>query len=127
MRKHVELVGVLYFVWGSVAILAGLALLSLAFGTASIVTAPGGDGLAVGFAAAMFAALAAISLTWGAIHMWDAVAIRRHRHSGRAVAMVLAVLNLFLLPFGTALGVYTLWVLTQEEARPLFDAAVKQV
>ena len=44
------------------------------------------------------------------------------RHAGRAIAIVLAVLNLFLLPFGTALGIYALWVLTHEGARPLFEA-----
>ncbi len=122
MRNHVELLGVLYFVWGSIYVLIGVAFLSLAFGTAAIVTSPDtGGALAVGVAAGVFGALAGISLTWGLVHAWDALAIRRHRHAGRAIAMVLAVLNLFLLPFGTALGIYALWVLTQEETRPLFD------
>jgi len=124
MRKHVELLGVLYFVWGAIGLLIGIAILALAFGTASIDVSPeGGRGAAVGVAAAMFGALSGICLVWGVVHVWDAIAIRRHRHAGRAVAMVLAVLNLFLLPFGTALGVYALWVLTQEQVRPLFDAA----
>jgi hypothetical protein len=30
------------------------------------------------------------------------------------------VLNLFVLPFGTALGIYALWVLMNEQTRPLF-------
>ncbi len=126
MRKHVELVGVLYFVWGGVALLLGVAFLSLAFGTASIEVPPEEAGsLAAGVIVGMFGALAGLSLIWGVVHMWDAVAIRRHRHSGRAVAIVLAVLNLFLLPFGTALGVYALWVLSHEQARPMFDGTHK--
>ncbi|MGE5359435.1 MAG: hypothetical protein ACM3NQ_10485 [Bacteroidales bacterium] len=124
MRKHVELVGVLYFVWGAIGLLLGVAFLALAFGTAAIdVPSEEAGSLAVGVIVGMFGVLAGLCLIWGCVHLWDAVAIRRHRHSGRAVAMVLAVLNLFLLPFGTALGVYALWVLTQEQARPLFDAS----
>ena len=36
---------------------------------------------------------------------------------GRLAAMVLAVPNLFVLPFGTALGIYAMWVLLHDEAR----------
>jgi hypothetical protein len=36
---------------------------------------------------------------------------------------MLAVLNLFVLPFGTALAIYTFWVLLHDDARALFEAA----
>jgi hypothetical protein len=35
--------------------------------------------------------------------------------------MALAVLNLFFLPFGTALAVYSFWVLLADPTRRLFD------
>ncbi len=124
MRKHLELVGMLYVVWGGLFVLIGVALLALAFGTASIVTsAEEMGGVAVGVAAAVFGTLASFSLIWGVAHVWDGVAIRRYRPAARAIAIVLAVLNLFLLPFGTALGIYALWVLTHEESRPMFATA----
>jgi hypothetical protein len=124
MRKHVELVGVLYFVWGALFALVGIAFLALAFGTAAIATSSRGDrGFAAAVTAATFAGLATASLIWGAVHIWDAVAVRHHRELARAIAMILAVLNLFFLPVGTALGIYTLWVLTQDEIRPLFESA----
>ncbi len=122
MREHVQLLRVLYFVWGALFVLIGIALLALAFGTAAIVPPPDTNGtVETGVAAALVAALAGMSLMWGGVHVWDSVAIRRHRHAARAVAIVLAVLNLFLLPFGTALGIYALWVLTNEGTRPLFE------
>ncbi len=124
MRKHLELAGLLYFVWGALFVLLGICFLALAFGTAAIMTSSVGDRrFAAGVTAATFAALAALALIWGLLHIWDAVAVRHCKDSGRAVAIVLAVLNLFFLPFGTALGVYALWVLTQDETRPLFDQA----
>jgi hypothetical protein len=33
----------------------------------------------------------------------------------------MAVLNLFVLPFGTALSIYALWVLLHDSARALFE------
>jgi hypothetical protein len=124
MRRHIELLGVLYFVWGALFVLIGVAFLALAFGTAAIVTSVATERrFAAGATAAAFAGLAALGLIWGLAHIWDAVAVRHCRHSGRAVGLVLAILDLILLPVGTALGIYSLWVLTQDETRPLFDAA----
>ena len=40
----------------------------------------------------------------------------------RNLALMLAVCNLLLLPLGTALGLYTLWVLLHEEVRTGFHA-----
>ena len=123
MRKHVELVGLLYFVWGSLFVLLGVAFLAFAVGTAAIATTGDPDRrFAAGITAAVFAGLGALSLIWALVHIWDAVAVRHGRHLARAVAMVLAILNLVLLPVGTALGIYTFWVLTHDETRPLFEA-----
>jgi hypothetical protein len=46
--------------------------------------------------------------------------VRRHRPWGRAVAVVFGVLDLALLPLGTALGLYALWVLLHDEVRSRF-------
>ena len=37
------------------------------------------------------------------------------------LALGLAVLNLFVLPFGTALAIYAFWVLLHNESRALFE------
>jgi len=36
-------------------------------------------------------------------------------------ALLLSVVNLFVLPFGTMLAIYTYWVLLHDEARALFE------
>jgi len=66
---------------------------------------------------------AALALLWGGIHVLTGFALRSHRHWARLVGMALAVLNLFFLPFGTALAVYTFWTLLSDETRKLFDPA----
>ena len=42
---------------------------------------------------------------------------------GRILAIVVGVLGLLNFPIGTLIGVYTLWVLLQEDAAPYFMAA----
>ena len=49
-----------------------------------------------------------------------AAAIRKLQPEGRLATLGLAVPNLFVLPFGTALGVYAFWVLLHDETRKMF-------
>ena len=47
-------------------------------------------------------------------------ALSRRRPAGRVAALALAVPNLVIVPFGTALGIYTFWVLMNDDARREF-------
>jgi hypothetical protein len=42
---------------------------------------------------------------------------------GRWLALLLGVVNVFKFPYGTALAVYTFWVLLNDGTRPLFRPA----
>ncbi|MFB3853412.1 MAG: hypothetical protein ACE148_06260 [Vicinamibacterales bacterium] len=126
MKEHLDLVAFLYRLWGFLSLLVGLALLSLGLGAAALVRSTGGaaaDSFAAKVTAAVFLTLAAIVVLWAAVHLLNGRALVRRRRWGRAVALVLAVLDLFLVPFGTALGVYTLWVLMHDDTRSLFEPA----
>jgi hypothetical protein len=123
MPRHVNVLGLLYLVWGGFFLLAGAVVLALAFGAAALIQYAAGEAgteLAAGLTAATFGTLAAIALAWGAIHATTGAALRRHRAWSRPAAMVFGVLDLALLPFGTALGIYALWVLLHDETRAQF-------
>jgi hypothetical protein len=47
--------------------------------------------------------------------------LRRQRHWSRVVALVLAAVDTLLLPYGTALGVYAMWVLLSEKGKAAFQ------
>jgi hypothetical protein len=125
MRKHVELLGILYILWGGLFLLTGLAVLALGVGAAAIgasFTPEDAAGrLAATLTAVTFIVLAGVLLVWCVAHIWNGVALRRHGEWARAVGLVLGILDLFVLPFGTALGIYALWVLMNDQARPLFE------
>jgi hypothetical protein len=120
MRYHIDVLGRLHGVWGAFGALTGASLFILALGSwASLATL--GPVSRAGHAAVwiLVASGAALVVTGGAM-MAAGSAVRRHRPKGRTAAMALALPNLVLVPFGTALGVYTLWVLLNDDARGAF-------
>jgi hypothetical protein len=125
VERHVTVLGILSSVWGALAALVGLSLLLLAAGALAILAGPDGDavGFAAGLTAGTFAAAGVFALLWGGAHLWSAMLLRRRQAGGRILALALAVVNLLVLPFGTALGVYALWVLLTHDGRRLFEPA----
>jgi hypothetical protein len=51
------------------------------------------------------------------------IGLFRYEPWARVLTMVLAVLDLFNIPVGTAVGAYTIWVLMQDETAQLFNQA----
>jgi hypothetical protein len=125
MLRHVHLLGILETLWGALAMLVGVSMLLLAAGALAALVDPLGTAVefAAGLTAGVFAVIGVFSLLWGGAHAWAAALLRRRLPLGRIVSLVLALVNLLLLPFGTALGVYALWVLLTDEGRRLFEPA----
>jgi hypothetical protein len=55
--------------------------------------------------------------------VWAAVLLKRRKPLGRVLSLALAIVNLLVLPFGTAFGAYALWVLLRDDGRRLFEPA----
>lgn len=109
--------------------LAGVSLLLLSAGALVPLLDPVGNavGLAARVTAGVFALLGAFALLWGGAHVWASLLIRRRQPAGRIVTLALALTDLLVLPFGTALGIYALWVLLTNEGRRLFEHPVPPV
>ena len=122
MRSHLQLVGWLHVVWGAMGLLLGAASLLLGAGAASIALDDRVSAVAAAFTTVMFLVFAAALLLGGWANVWAGRAVRRQQSPGRTAALVLAVVNLFVLPFGTALAVYAFWVLLHNDSRILFEA-----
>ena len=105
--------------------LMGVAMLLLAAGALAELFDPFGTAVefAAGVTAGVFAFIGIFALLWGGAHTWAAILLKRRRPFGRILALGLAVVNLLVLPFGTAFGAYALWVLLTDEGRRLFEPA----
>jgi hypothetical protein len=120
MRPHLHLLGILQLVWGAVGLLLGVSMLLLAIGAVAIGVTPGADRVAAGLTAGAFAIFALALLAGGSANAWAGRELRRNQPRGRVAVLWLGALNLFVLPFGTALGIYAFWVLLHNQTRAVF-------
>jgi vacuolar-type H+-ATPase subunit I/STV1 len=124
MKRHADFLGVLYLAWGAIFTLVGLAGLALAGGALAIAQSGGpvtvSSEFAAGVTALTLGLVAVLALLFGFLHVWIGVVLGRYRPWARLLALGLAVINLVLFPFGTALAGYALWVLLKNEGRELY-------
>jgi hypothetical protein len=125
MVLHIELVGILFVVWGALTAVIGTSMLALGVGAfalmASAARAGSGGQFAAGFTAAVFTTLAVIAILWGIAHIAVGLPLRRHVRWSRLAALMLGSVDLILLPYGTALGCYALVTLLREDAKRRFE------
>ncbi len=124
MKSHVDFVGVLFIAWGLLTVLVGVSTLALGVGAVALITSAsrgGGGQVAAGIMAAAFTTLAFIAILWGTVHVIVGVPLRRCTPWSRLIALMLGSVDLLLLPYGTALGVYAIWVLLNEDGKKLFQ------
>ena len=126
MDTHVKVLGVLYLVVSGLTLLTALFLVLAIGGVAGIVgmTAAGSEEAAVsipilGIAGTALGALLLLLALPGLLAGWGLLS---YRPWARILALVLSLLNLLNIPFGTALGIYGLWVLLNKDTERLFNA-----
>jgi len=123
VERHLTLLALLFNVTALLAGLTGLALLSLGLGATALVSANDTVDVAAGVAAATFLTIAVSFFIFGGVCFAVARGLKRHRAWARLTGIAVALINLFVPPFGTALGVYALWVLFGHDTRELFEHA----
>lgn len=125
MKRHVDFLSTLFQVWGAIFVLVAVAGFALAAGAAAIATSSGavrfGSEMAARLTAVSIGVIAIIALVWGVLHYFVGRRLRQYRPSARLLSLGLAIGNLILFPFGTALGGYACWVLLKDEGRSLFE------
>jgi hypothetical protein len=122
MRAHLHLLGILQLVWGAIGVTLGVSMLLLAMGAVAIGAGSGSDRMVAGLTASVFSVFAAALLAGGGANAWAGRELRRNHPRGRLAVLWLGALNLFILPFGTALGIYAFWVLLHNRTRAVFVA-----
>lgn len=120
MPIHLDVLGRLHVLLGGFAVLAGASLLILTAGTSmALVELDESGGTALAGVWILFWC-GVVMAVGGAALILTGRGLARRRPAGRVGALVLAVPNLLIVPFGTALSVYTFWVLLNDDARRAF-------
>jgi len=118
LERHIRTLGILWIVVGVLLIMPSLVLAGISHASHIMI----GDEIFTNplmrpllfFLGSGFLVVAAggILVGWG---------LMRHEHWARIAAIVVGILALFHVPFGTALGIYTLWVLLPADARAQYE------
>jgi hypothetical protein len=119
VERHLDLLSLLLMVSGVLAGLTAVSLMALGIGAAVLMASPQSAGVAASVAAGTFFLLAIVVLAYAGVCVAAGRGLRRRDHWSRPVALVLSLINLFVVPFGTALGIYAFWVLLQDRSRQL--------
>jgi hypothetical protein len=123
VAEHIRLVGILWLAWGAFEIMSSVVVYILS-NTLFSRSAGGVDGVPLwmhpfmsGVAVLVFMnAIAGLGAGWGLL---------QREPWARLVSLVLAFVSLFYPPFGTALGVYTLWVLLPTKSEEQYQAQIR--
>ncbi|HET9369028.1 MAG TPA: hypothetical protein VFO19_02225 [Vicinamibacterales bacterium] len=122
MRTHVKVIAVLFLLMGTVLVIIA-AFSSLFFGAlATYVGAQDDPDAATGQAVLGLtgAAASAFFVIYSIPNFVTGIGLLKFRPWARIFAIVLAVLALIRFPFGTAFGIYALWVLFRKDTEALF-------
>jgi hypothetical protein len=113
MKNHIQVVAVLHMVFGALSLLAALILFAVLALAGGIVMSQGQHDAAgiLGIVGIALCGLLTLLALPGIIGGW---ALYTGQSWGRPLVLVLGILDLLSFPFGTALGIYTLWALTRE-------------
>jgi hypothetical protein len=122
METHVKVVGVLNIVFGVLGLcLAGVLALIFAGSAAAIAADADADArIAIPIIGLTGSALVGFLAVWSLPCLIVGFGLVKRRPWARIGGIVVAVLSLVVIPFGTVFGVYALWVLFSPETERLF-------
>jgi hypothetical protein len=119
MKAQIELVGILHIVYSGLGILIAVACFVLLSGIGWI----SGDATAMGVLGIIGVLIAMVLAVASIPGIIAGIGLLKLKPWARILAIIVSCLDLFNIPFGTALGVYTFYVLMNDEAIRLLAGA----
>jgi hypothetical protein len=124
METHVKVLGALHIAMSALGLLAAMILLLVFGGAANIVRATDNPDamIAVPIIGITGMALVTLLVVLSVPGIVTGIGLFRFSPWARIAGIVLSILELIMIPFGTVVGVYGLWVLFSPETERLFTA-----
>jgi phage shock protein PspC (stress-responsive transcriptional regulator) len=123
VQRHVRFVALFWMALSAFNVLGGVALYFVANLLFPQLRAKAFGGGPPEFLTPLLTTVAILLLAKAACGFFAGWGLLHHDHWGRTVALVMAFISLFTnIPFGTALGIYTMWVLLPAESEQEYEA-----
>jgi len=125
MEKHVTILGALYLVLSGLGIIAGIIIFVILAGVGLLAEHAGRGEEPPGGFMVFFSGLGVIIGGFIVLisipGVINGIGLIKHLSWSRVLTIILSILNLFNVPFGTALGIYGLWVTMSDEGVKWFS------
>lgn len=118
LARHLRTVGILWIVVGVLWIIPSLVLMGISHAPHFMI---GDEMFSRAFMPPMMFTLGLVFLSIAALGIFVGWGLMNHEPWARMTAIVVGILALFHPPLGTALGIYTLWVLLPADAAADYD------
>jgi hypothetical protein len=117
VRVHFDVLGWLHMSAGVFSVLTGISLFVLGIGTTMALSDRPSPGTLLPVSAWLLFSASGMFILAGVLTFLIGRALVARRPRGRSAAIALAVPSLIVVPFGTALAVYSFWTLLNDDAR----------
>ena len=117
MEKHITVIGVLYIVLSALGILASAVIFLVIAGGGLL----SGDSEAIAITSTVGSIISFFVFVLSIPGIIGGIGLLKRREWGRILVLILGFLNLLNIPFGTALGIYTIWALMNDELIAMFQ------
>jgi len=126
VEEHVHLLSILWLAMSAFNSIGGVVLYIVANTLLAHLHEMGAPPEApTGFLRPLLSVIAIFILTKAACGFLTGWGLMRHEPWARVMALVLSFISLFNVPFGTAIGVYTMWVLLPSQSQQEYDTLVE--
>jgi len=122
MDKHVRIIAILYLILSCL----GLLTASFLYYVLNLAGSISGDEEAI-FVLSIIANVLTVILVVSAVPgIIGAIGLFKFKEWARILIIIISIVNLLNFPLGTALGVYSIWVLVHRETLPLFSQETQE-
>lgn len=126
MEKHVHLLGIFFIIYGIMGLIGAGVVFILFVGAGMVSSSAAGDPnlmILTGFFGIMITSIILVTCLPSLIAGWGII---KRKPWSRTLGIIVAIFNIPGMPVGTALGVYALWVLFNDETRTVFEKSQAQ-
>ncbi len=131
MKSHLQILAVLNIAWGALGFLGALVVFLIFGGAMGIIGVTAhhdpGAGVAIPIVGLVGGAIFLVIVITSIPSFVIGIGLLRRAWWSRIAGIILSALHLLNLPFGTALGIYGLWVLLSSDSLPLFEGTPNPV
>ena len=123
MNKHVTILGILFISFGCLLCVGGI-VVNLAVPMAGSIS---GNDVAIRITSIIGDTLGTLLVILSMPSIIGGIGLLKRKYWARILILILCFLSLLSIPFGTALGIYGIWILLKSETVEIFNQTQQEI